>query len=144
MAFFAFFAAVMGVSLVLKDEVTHASVSEIGAALQHGPEYDAASARHTRLGAAKLPDWTGNGWRLIGGRADLLDDNRESITGFYQRAGDTIAYTVVDGTGELIDDAFNRDLTVIRTAGKQTVVLTGWPLTAELTAEMKDLPPAAS
>ncbi len=138
-AFVAFFAAVMAVGLVLKDSVTHASVQQLGAALQRGPEYDAATARHTRLGRMRLPDWSARGWRLIGGRTDLFEDNRDAITGYYQRGKANLAYTVLEGADPLSDEAGPRGVMLTRQVGGTTAVFVGWPLDDQLRAELEIL-----
>ena len=137
-AFVAFFAAVMAVGLVLKDAVTHASVQQIGAALQRGPEYTANEAAHARLDGAQLPDLSGSNWQLIGARTDRFEDNREALTGYYQRGGRNLAYTLIEGTDALTEDAARGVMLTTQVDG-DTVVLTGWPLDDGLREEMRQL-----
>ncbi len=147
LAFVAFFACVMAAGLVLKDFAIRASVQEVRAAVQRGPAYDRSTAFHTELDGTALPQWEPQGWRLTGGRTDLLEDNRDAVTGFYRRGESTIAYTLVDGSVEAnggdpttgLSVPLRQVLSVQREVDGHTVVLTGWPVSDELLREMQDL-----
>lgn len=124
-AFLAFFACVMAAGLVLKDYAIQASVQEVRAAVQRGQAYDGSTALHTELDGTPLPRWEQQGWRLTGGRTDLLEDNRDALTGFYRHGESTIAYTVIDGSGGVDDGEATRDVTRTTRAGKTALTLGG-------------------
>lgn len=103
LGFLAFFGAVMVAGLVAKDWVTRATVGDIELAVQRGPNVDADTARHLTVAGRTLPDWSDLGWRLTGGRTDVFEDDREGISGLYERGGREVSVTIVEGAGGLED-----------------------------------------
>lgn len=101
--FVVFAAFVLVGGLIAKDAVTRATVGDVELAVQGGPNVDAATARRLTVAGRTLPDWSATGWRLMGGRTDRFEDDREAITGIYERAGREVSLTIVDGAAGLED-----------------------------------------
>ena len=112
LAFLGFFAVVMAVALVARAWVVRPTVQDVRLAVERGPSVGGAEAGRFSLAGVELPDWTTDSWTLSGGRTDLLEDDRDAITGYYRHGGETIALTVIEG-GEALDDD---EPTRIRTA----------------------------
>lgn len=104
-AFLAFVVVVLVGGLLAKDWATRATVGDVEVAVQRGANVDAETARHLTIGGRTLPDWSQTGWRLIGGRTDRFEDDRDAITGIYARAGREVSLTIVAGAGGLEDSA---------------------------------------
>lgn len=126
-AFAIFFAAVMVVGLGFKDWVTRASMQDVRAAVQRGPNTETGDAGTYALEGVGLPDWSRWSWQLTGGRTDLLDDDRDAITGFYRRGEASVALTVIEGTGGLDDNEPTRQVSLFPAKGPRTQLTLGGP-----------------
>lgn len=104
-AFIAFTLVVVLGGLLAKDWVTRATVGDVELAVQRGANVDAETASHLALGGRTLPDWSATGWRLSGGRTDRFTDDRDGITGIYERDGQEVSVTIVRGDAGLEDSA---------------------------------------
>lgn len=104
-AFIVFTLVVMVGGLLAKDWVTRATVGDVELAVQRGPNVDAETAGHLKIGGRTLPDWSAAGWRLTGGRTDRFEDDRDGITGIYERDGQEVSLTIVRGDAGLEDSA---------------------------------------
>ncbi|MFA9269282.1 MAG: hypothetical protein ACEQSX_00780 [Baekduiaceae bacterium] len=87
--------------LLLADDVDRPTVPAVVAAAQRPA--DSARTLASAHGVP-FPDWRAEGWRPVGSRTDALADDREAVTVRYRRGDQTVAYTVVSGTGNVDDE----------------------------------------
>ncbi len=65
-----------------------------------------------------FPDWQRWSWTPVGGRRDILEDDREAGTVLYRRGDQEITHTIIAGTGNVNDEAATRSTQATTPTGK--------------------------
>jgi len=86
---------------VIHDEATAPSVPEIANLARKPMPLASQQAMARTVDGVHFPNWARWGWTPIGGRTDRMEDGRIAATTLYTRDHDTIAYTLVSGTGDV-------------------------------------------
>lgn len=86
-----------------QDATTDPTMPDVVRIAQKEIEFPAAQVQQRTVDGIGFPDWSRWGWKAIGGRSDVLADEREAATMRYRRGRQTITFTVVAGTGHVED-----------------------------------------
>ena len=86
-----------------QDAMTDPTMPDVVRIAQKEIEFPAAQVQQRTVDGIRFPDWSRWGWEAVGGRSDMLEDEREAATMRYRRGRKTITFTVVAGTGQVED-----------------------------------------
>jgi hypothetical protein len=121
-------AASVAVTFIVRDELRRPNVAAVVDAAR-GPATEGPELAVTRsVDGLEFPDWRRWSWRAVGGRRDVLEDDREAATTIYRHGKQTITYSIVSGTGNVdADEYFGFTRQVTTPGGKVELVESGGP-----------------
>lgn len=153
--------ALVAAGLAIRDFLGRPNIPAVVHAAR-SPMIDPPAAAMARsVEGLRFPDWQRWSWKPVGGRRDILEDDRKAATVLYRRGDQQITYTIIAGTGNVDDEAATQTrqattptgkvelsetwgppaglLILKRKRNKRTIVMTGTPAGARLARTMRRL-----
>lgn len=90
--------------IAIRDDITRPTMSQVVQDTRTSGSLSGAEAAARTVDGLRFPDWSGLGWRPVGGSRHALTDGRTAATTEYTRGDDRVTFTIVSGTDNVDDN----------------------------------------